>query len=111
MNRIGGRKVFFSIVVLAAGVAIDLSTERGLSQNLMVLMLSVLGMYATSNVVTKKISGNSAPQASVDNYVESQERLNEHEQYLSGIMTSVESLQKQVAASNQRVNALLTKGE
>lgn len=94
----GGRKTVITLLVLVAGVAIDLSTGRGLSQNLMVLMLAIVGMYKVSNVATKMVNKSSG----ADN-----KKVTELEGNLTHVVTVLTGLQKQVESSNKRVNALL----
>lgn len=96
-EKMGGRKTVMALLVLTAGVTIDLTVERGLSQNLMVLMLTVVGMYKVSNIANKVVakggSGN--------------KKVSELERNLSQVAGAIAGLQKQVEASNKRVNALL----
>lgn len=63
-DMFGGRKSVLTLLILASGVAVDLLTERGLSSNLLTLLLGVLGLFVTGNVVSKKFIpqfGESSP--------------------------------------------------
>jgi hypothetical protein len=53
IDEIGGRKTLITLLVIAVGCAVDLATERGLSQNLLALLGAVLGLYTAGNVVSK----------------------------------------------------------
>ena len=105
IQKLGGRKTLITIICLAAGVAIDLATSRGLSENLLYLMIAIIGIYTGGNVITKKVSISAA---SKDSTTESssidQRQLEDH---VAGLHSIVEDLQKQVGASNNRVAAVL----
>ncbi len=69
IEAVGGRKTLMSLLVIAVGLAVDLATDRGLSTNLLTLLISVAGGYITGNVVTKfalgknKIESKTNPKA------------------------------------------------
>lgn len=131
LGRLGGRKLTITFIVLSAGVAIDLATERGLSENLMYLMMAIMGAYVTGNVVNKRVTSvgtgiargdEEAATKFVDDLTGVIEDVNsrfdtisnrvdskaaEHEEYLGGLMTSVNNLQQQMQAVNKRVAAAL----
>lgn len=48
--KLGGRKLVFTLLAISVGVAVDLFTERGLSQNLKELLIFVGGIYTIGNV-------------------------------------------------------------
>lgn len=52
-SRIGGRKFAITMICLALGVIIDLNTARGLSENLLYLMLGIIGVFVSGNVIAK----------------------------------------------------------
>jgi len=118
LAKLGGRKTMMAMIALAAGIAIDLATERGLSQNLMSLMMFIIGAYSTANVITKKVATTDKPSNSAEVDAITSEVLNlrqgqqQVEQYLSGMLSQIEEVQKQVDNSNKRVAALISnKGE
>lgn len=53
IRKLGGRKAFISLLAMVAGVVIDLATERGLSTNLMYLMMGIIGTYSAANTLSK----------------------------------------------------------
>lgn len=117
IDALGGRKTIIAVGCLVAGAAIDIVTERGLSTNLMSLMMAIVGLYSTANVLTKKVNGDSQDKLIEDvdvrtNYDSQINELSENqkmlEQYAAGLLTTVEKLQSQVDASNKRVAALLS---
>lgn len=103
IDAIGGRKVIMSLVILAAGTAIDLVTPRGLSENLMYLMLAIAGFYSTANVVAKKF-GEDVTEAPPQELSQQVQYL---EQFSSGVTAQVAALQEQVSANNKRLSALM----
>lgn len=111
-NKFGGRKLAVSLICLVAGVAIDLNTERGLSQNLLYLMMFIVGAYSTANVLVKKTNSNaqSGQEAgpSLDKIAEMDERQKQSEMNLGSVINVVEMLQKQVDLANKRMAALLS---
>ena len=117
LNRVGGRKTMMAMIALIAGVAIDLNTERGLSENLLHLLLFVIGSYSTANVIAKAVGSKTAAPVVDNSAVESEviklrQDQDQVEQYLSGMLTTIETLQGQVDNSNKRVAALISnKGE
>lgn len=60
MNRLGGRKLLGLLLMLAVGIAIELTAEGGLSSNMMSLMMALYGAYVTGNIATKKFSPKGA---------------------------------------------------
>lgn len=115
MEKLGGRKTVMALICLIAGVAIDLTTNRGLSQNLLYLMMFIVGAYSTANVVNKGVVGraiqNDEDKASNLDIVKGQlydmsDRQQQLEQYISGTLSQVEAIQKQVELSNKKISAL-----
>lgn len=49
-KKLGGRKLVAALIVVAAGLAVDLLTERGLSSSLKELLMFAAGMYTMGNV-------------------------------------------------------------
>lgn len=60
LEAVGGRKFFLALLGLGIGVAVDLATERGLSENLMIFMISVVGAFGVTNVASKKVTNPSS---------------------------------------------------
>lgn len=58
MDKVGGRKFTIAMIMLVAGVVIDLNTERGLSESLMYLMLGIIGAFSAGNVLSKAAMRN-----------------------------------------------------
>jgi hypothetical protein len=54
LERLGGRKFILSLVVIAAGVAVQVYSNKGLSYELIVLLLGVKGSFSLSNVMANK---------------------------------------------------------
>jgi len=67
MKKLGGRKVVISLLLVAVGAAVDLLTARGLSDNLLYLLLAVGGGFIVGNtavhVAYRKIGGTAASMA------------------------------------------------
>ena len=117
LNKLGGRKNALTLICLIAAVAIDLTTERGLSSNLLTLMLGISGLYNISNVFNKKVTSHDEVEAPVapainESVFEEIAALKQNqqmlEQYAAGLLSTVEGIQSQVEASNKRVAALLS---
>lgn len=98
-NLLGGRKVTMAMVILAAGVVIDLVTERGLSEPLMYLMLGIIGSFTAGNVMSKKYTPakDSSPELDTlkDDLNLSLESLDAQQQVLA---TEVQQNQKRIMA-------------
>ena len=108
MGKLGGRKVAITLLCLAAGVAIDLMTERGLSQNLLYLMLGIIGTYVTGNVISKKFNPTEGAQPQMfDNKVA--ERVDLIEQYVSALDASVQQTNQNMDNTNKRIAAVATR--
>lgn len=110
-SKLKSRKLMIGFVVLAAGVAIDLTVDRGLSDNLLTLLIAILGIYVTGNVGSKFVGeiqsnkrdvpvSNPALEGEVKKLAESQAQ---YEQYLSGTLNTVELMQQQVAGLEKLV--------
>lgn len=115
-SRLKSRKLLVGIVCLASGVVIDLLVPRGLSDNLLTLLIAILGIYVTGNVGAKaakairQTPSNPAPQndTRVDrvqkDVADLKEAQGQYEQYLSGVLTTVDEIQKQIQNVSQIVN-------
>lgn len=109
-EKIGGRKTVMALICLVAGAAIDLTTDRGLSENLMILMLSIVGLYTTGNVASKIAAarpkggaGSGAPSTELANKLaEIDTAQKQAEAFLSGMYGELEKTQKTVEAINKR---------
>ena len=111
ISKLGGRKMILTVLCLVAAVVIDLKTTRGLSSNLLTLMIAVIGIYNTSNVLTKVTSKKTSAPSTNDtskHILDINERQAQYEQYLSGVMTQLENVQKQVNGVNKRLGIILT---
>lgn len=53
-DSFGGRKFLLSIVATAAAVAVDVFTEKGLSEILALFLGSMAGIHGISNVMSKR---------------------------------------------------------
>lgn len=58
LEWIGGRKFFLALVGLVIGIVVDMYTARGLSENLMIFMISIVGTFGVSNVASKAANRN-----------------------------------------------------
>lgn len=52
-NRLGGRKLLFTLLAVGVGVTVDLCTDRGLSPQLKDLLIYVGAIYTAGNIGTK----------------------------------------------------------
>lgn len=111
ISKLGGRKTVMSVAAMIAGIAIDLHTERGLSENLMYLLMFIIGAYSTANVVNKQVTKQEPVDIDTDALNDLKEGQGYLEQNVSGIINVIENLQQQVDTSNKRVAALLKKAE
>lgn len=48
ISKIGGRKVFMSMLMIAAGVGLDASV--GLSENMMTLLMTIISAFVAGNI-------------------------------------------------------------
>jgi len=114
LDKVGGRKLLVTAVCLLAGVAIDLYTTRGLSANLLQLMIAIIGIYVTGNVLNKVAGrdakgGVSREDANIvaGRIIEVEERIQQSEQYLNGMMTQLETAQKQINNNSKLAKAAM----
>lgn len=102
MARIGGRKLLISLIMLTCGVIIDLNTTRGLSQNLMYLMMMIIGTFSTMNVVSKKFSKGPITVPSLDD-----ERVKQLESTVSGLMSMAEQTNNQMETTTAAIDQII----
>ncbi len=48
-DKLGGRKFVMTLLMISVATAIDLCTARGLSENMMMLLMSAAGIFITGN--------------------------------------------------------------
>lgn len=110
-ERLRSRKLLIGFVVLASGVAIDLTVPRGLSDNLLTLLIAILGIYVTGNVGSKLASnlGTERPKVDTEKVEKKVAELEasqlQYDQYLNNLLGSMQSLQNQVAGIINRAPA------
>jgi len=93
MTKLGGRKLCFAAACLILAAAIDLTTDRGLSQNLMMLMMFLVGAFTAGNVGSK-VATKGAPSGNQD------ENMNK-------MLDVVKQNSEQVQTANKRVNVII----
>ena len=123
-KKFSSRKLIVTAICLIAGVVIDLYTQRGLSQNLLTLMIAIIGLYTGGNVVAKAFTrpkGTQGADPRVDAIIQHLQgvtsTLSQVEQaqqqfsaHLSGALDAVSKVQTQVELANKRVSAVLSNG-
>lgn len=102
---LGGRKFVMSLIVIAAAVAVDIYSQRGLSANLAGLLGAILASFSIANVAaTKAYIGGKA--ASSDN--SGSEEVSGELRYIADKIEAQEKLIEQIAvASNQTQQAIM----
>jgi hypothetical protein len=60
LEKIGGRKFFFTILFIGVGFCIDMFTERGLSKNVLDLIVYLGGIFVFGNSVEHIAKATSA---------------------------------------------------
>jgi len=120
-NILGGRKLTIALIMLVAGMVIDLNTERGLSESLMYLMLGIIGTFSAANAVGKlgvkpQDATKSAEVEAGINTLEAHNtklelRMIKIEDHAQGIQKVTVDLNGQVENANKRMLAVLTKLE
>lgn len=113
LDKIGGRKLAVSVLCLAAGVAIDLTTERGLSENLLYLMVGIIGTFTAGNVASKKVwaSSNSTATSSTnyESVAEIRESIDELRDDMSEMGQALSSIGTSAANTNKLLNVALNR--
>lgn len=112
LESIGGRKFLLSILVLGAGVGVHLGSPKGLSPELVALMLGIAGGFQITNMMANKHGlqfGNGAAAASEE---QSSSEASEPaapvpEQGLQEQMNEIRQMMLQVAQSSANTNKLL----
>jgi len=116
LDKLGGRKMAIAIISLIAGVIIDLTTTRGLSQNLMYLMLGIIGTFSITNVASKRVSNpatgllSDVSKAVIQlqkSAVKTNERQEMLEQHASATLSQVETLAKQNQVTSKKLAVVL----
>ena len=105
MDKIGGRKLVIAMVCLILGAAIDLTTVRGLSQNLLYLMLGIIGTFSVANVASKIATKKLVSSVTSDKGLV--KRVDQGEVALIAMADQMSKTQSLVQAANKRV-AILT---
>ena len=98
-EKIGGRKFVYIILILSIGTAVDLLTERGLSSNLLYLLMGGAGIYVTGNVVKAKVDGKGGKTSL-------EKRLDERDAVL---LQYLEAINGGVTIGNQGLETILSK--
>ena len=106
LDKLGVRKLIVTLLCLGAGLATDLCTDRGLSTNLLTLMISIVGMYNGFNVLNKKIAPKGEDQSESDSQVTA--TVIQLEQNQSQIVEQLITMAKQVELANKKASAALT---
>lgn len=57
IEGLGGRKFIFTLLIIGVGTAVELYTERGMTQNFVALLLGSAGIFAAGNSASKFIGG------------------------------------------------------
>lgn len=88
MKKLASRKFIVIAVMLAAGIIIDLLTERGLSGQLKELMIYLSGTYIVGNGLSAISDGvkNRIGQKEVDILKQGMVTLDQQQQQLAGVM-------------------------
>jgi hypothetical protein len=103
--KITSRKFIAFILVMGVGTAIDLHTDRGLSGNLLNLLMFLTAMYTTGNVVAKEVDRRRA--ASVQETAQEtpvDPANDQYIQYLEAILESNRVTQQALSQIIERFN-------
>ena len=98
LERIGGRKFIGFVILVAAGIVIELKTANGISVNLAGLLVGLYTIYAASNaVITNKSLGIEASTGS-------EPAANDPEmvKQIEGVLTQIGSALQQLQAGQVR---------
>jgi hypothetical protein len=61
LNKVGGRKFILAIITIAAAIAVDVGTEKGLSDGLINTLIGILALFVTGNHLERKESRKQTP--------------------------------------------------
>lgn len=93
-EKLGGRKLVFTIIAVGTGVAVDLLTERGLSPQLKDLLIYVGAIYTVGNVGTKTAEALKARKEAVGAEIEAK------------VNRTLDGLQQEMLKLNQNQEAV-----
>jgi len=106
IDKIGGRKVLVSVLVLGIGLAADIFLKNGISSNLLALLLGIVGSYTVGNV-GEHVAGamgsrGEAPEAAPADLTPIMTEL-------SGLQASLGEIRAGVATSQQALSFIIEK--
>lgn len=59
IEKLGGRKFFGTLLLILLGIAVEILAPKGLTDNVLNLLMSLGGTYIVGNVVNKAFAGKS----------------------------------------------------
>lgn len=116
LEALGGRKFIMGLLVVIAGCAMQMYSPKGLTPELVALLLGVSGGFSVTNMLATKdalkFSSQTTPAAPVNEEPEEQEpapvsnsdihaRLNKQDEVQQAILQSTANVQKLLAAALQ----------
>lgn len=107
----GGRKFAMTLAVIAIGLAADAFAPKGLSDNLLQLLLISSGLFGASNVVSKFAAGNtsvetSATAAAHEQDAEASSRMSAIENALTVVEAEVAVARQNTKTAEERLDAI-----
>lgn len=107
IQRLGGRKVLITFLILIAGVVLDKFSANGLSNNMLTLLLGVIGSFTAGNLGTHLIQ-NKYEKAQKDIPKETENvAFKEVYEAVLGSRASVEQLKEAAMTNAQALNFLV----
>jgi hypothetical protein len=108
LSRLGGRKVFGFILILAASVYIELTKDAGISQNLVMLLGVLYTAFVAGNVAVKKKGAKSSGSLDADKIrgeMKAEIEANVAQVYktVEGVQSNMDNVKKTLGAVAQQV--------
>lgn len=110
LDVMGGRKFLMAVVLIIAGVVIELYSKNGLSTNMAGMLAAIYATFSASNVIAsnKALSVNEATsdQATAEAVNQSVVNIDEVKQGFAIVDKAHTMVQQQLAAQAEQINVL-----
>lgn len=110
ISRIGGRKAVGALVLVSVGAAVDLTTQRGLSEHFLALLSLVYISYTAGNSFSKfaaaKVTQDKSKEAEVLAQQQLAQAVQELNQQYKVVTDGLEAVKADVAQNMQGTNTL-----
>ena len=102
--KMGGRKVFVSVLILTMGVVLDKFSSSGLSNNMLTLLLGVVGSFTAGNIGTHFIQNKWANSSQIQSKNDSISSIQDE---INTLNASMNQLKEAASLNAQALNFLV----